>query len=297
MRNAVCILANNMEYFSLFVQNYPEELRSDDYRLIVANEIRIGDKTKEIKRILKKENIKNYRLITSDEVNKKLKKEVIDNGFVNDYTMSMNILSLWYIKKYMKDIQKVLLLDDDVILRKGISDLFISDIHLFKSNRLSAGLADFEKQSKNAKNIYNEWFRIFNIDFSEDWWKNKYLKKYANSGQRLIILDKLDLNRYEDKLRDFFSSDIFYEAWQLRRSHISWYFDERFETFYFFNELNDELRKTTFLIVSKTEKLTDSSVRKMLRSYIIHNATNSWKKKTYNFMIENGVIRGEKLDD
>ena len=147
-------------------------------QLIVVNETRIGDKTKEIKRILKKENIKSYRLITSDEVNKKLKKEVIDNGFVNDYTMSMNILSLWYIKKYMKDIQKVLLLDDDVILRKGISDLFISDIHLFKSNRLSAGLVDFEKQSQNAKNIYNEWIRIFNIDFSEDWWKNKYLKKY-----------------------------------------------------------------------------------------------------------------------
>lgn len=70
MGNAVCILANNMEYFNLFVQNYPEELRTDDCKLIVVNETRIGDKTKEIKRILKKENIKNYKLITSDEVNR-----------------------------------------------------------------------------------------------------------------------------------------------------------------------------------------------------------------------------------
>ena len=50
MRNAVCILANNMEYFNLFVQNYPEELRTDDCKLIVVNETRIGEKTKEIKR-------------------------------------------------------------------------------------------------------------------------------------------------------------------------------------------------------------------------------------------------------
>lgn len=297
MRNAICVLANNMDYFRLFIQNYPEELKTGDFILIVVNETRIGDKTKEIKRMLAESDIPNYNVFTSRKICDIFKEEVVDNDFVEDYTMSMNILSLWFIKRHSKVIQKVLLLDDDVILRPGIAQLFETDHHLFKSNRLSAGCADFENQSGNAKNIFNEWFKIFGVEFSQEWWKEQYLKKYANSGQRLIVLEKLDLSLYEKKLTEFFESDLFYFAWMSRNTHTSWYFDERFETFFFFDDLNDDLNASTFLVLSRREKLTSGSVRKMLRSSIIHNATNSHKKSVYNFMIENGVIEGEMLDD
>lgn len=296
MKNAICILANNMDYFRLFIQNYPKELETNDFILIVINEIRIGDKTKEIKEILVKYNISNYKIFTSRKIVNLFKKEVLDNNFVENYTMSMNILSLWFIKKHSKLIQKVLLLDDDIILRPGIAFLFKTNHHLFKSNRLSAGMADFESQSANAKNIFNEWFKIFNVKFSQEWWKEKYLKRYANSGQRLIVLERIDINLYENKLINFFKSDLFYSAWMSRNTHTSWYFDERFETFFFFDDLNNDLNTSTFLILSRREKLTNASIKKMLRSSIIHNATNSHKKNVYNFMIENGIIKGEILN-
>ena len=36
-------------------------------------------------------------------------------------------------------------------------------------------------------------------------------------------------------------------------------------------------------------------IKKMKKSSIIHNATNSHKNKVYNLMIEKGVIVGDKL--
>ena len=293
MKNAILVLANNMEYFNLMVRNIPDSIK--DFDFIVVNEIRIGDKTDKIKKILEGSKISRFRVFTSDEINDKFKKEVIDNDFVDDYSMSMNIIPLWFVYKYNSKIGKILLLDDDVILRDGFEKVFESDHHLFKSNRLSAGLAEFHKQSQNAIDIYEEWFRIFQIKFSDDWWKNEYLKKYANSGQRLIVRSMFDLDQYEKKLKEFFESDLFHRFWIDRRNHVSWYFDERFETFFFFDFLNNELKDTTYLVLSKPEKLNDGSFRKMMRSSIIHNATNSHKKKVYNLMIERGIIQGDLL--
>lgn len=293
MKNAILVLANNMEYFNLMVKNIPDSIK--DFDFIVVNETRIGDKTDRIKKILEESKISRFRVFTSDEINDKFKEEVIDNDFVDDYSMSMNILSLWFVYKYNSKIGKILLLDDDVILRDGFEKIFESDHHLFKSNRLSAGAAEFYGQSQNAIDVYKEWFRIFQIKFSDNWWKNEYLKKYANSGQRLIVRSMFDLDQYEKKLKEFFKSDLFYRFWIDRRNHVSWYFDERFETFFFFDSLNNELKDTTYLVLSKPEKLNDGSFRKMMRSSIIHNATNSHKKKVYNLMIERGIIQGDLL--
>lgn len=293
-KNAILILANNLDFFKLFVENYPKELCNEFYQLIVVNETRIGDKTKDINKILDVSNIDNYKVFTSDLICDTFKKKVIDNDFVDDYTMSMNILALWFVKKHNKNIEKILLLDDDVILREGITNIFEEDHHLFKSNRLSAGPADFEKQSKHSKEVFEEWFKIFNIKFTNDWWKD-YLKKYSNSGQRLIIMNKFNIERYEEKLIKFFESECFFETWVNRNTHTSWYFDERFETFFFFDDLNNDLNKSTFLVLTRREKFNNGTINKMLNSSIIHNATNSHKINVYNFMIENNIIKGEML--
>ena len=47
---AVLVLANNMNFFKLMVDNLPDSI--DDFTLIVVNETRIGDKTSEIRSIL-----------------------------------------------------------------------------------------------------------------------------------------------------------------------------------------------------------------------------------------------------
>ena len=290
---AVLVLANNMNFFKLMVDNLPDSI--DDFTFIVVNETRIGDKTSEIRSILENSKCKDYKVFTSDLINQKFKAEVIDNEFVEEYGMSMNILSLWFVFKYNKNIKKILLLDDDVILREGFEDLFKTNHHLFKYNRLSAGPSEFSNQSSNAIAVYEEWFKIFDIEFSDDWWSNVYIKRYANSGQRLIVRKSFDLERYERQLKKFFESEVFLEFWRNRRTHCSWFFDERFETFFFLNELNDDLNKSTYLILTRPEKMNDGCIKKMKKSSIIHNATNSHKNKVYNLMIEKGVIVGDKL--
>lgn len=290
---AIVVLANNMKFFKLMAQNFPSDI--NDYLLIVVNEQRIGDKTEQIEEILQESICNNYKIFGSELILKKFKEEVIDNAFVDSYTMSMNILSLWFVYRFNKRIEKVLLLDDDVILRDGLADLFRNNKNVFKYNRLSAGMSDFFAQSLNAQEILFEWFKIFDIDFTLEWWQGVYLKKYANSGQRLIVKTMFDLQEYEKKLKQFFESEIFEFAWNERRRHTSWYFDERFETFFFMETLNDDMKKYAVLVLSRPEKLKENYYRRLKETTIIHNATNSHKKDLYNEMIERGIIRGDKI--
>lgn len=288
--NAVLVLTNKIDWFKLMAANFPASI--NNFKLIVVNESRIGDKTKEIAHILKRSIVQDYEIISSNTINQKFKAKVIDNDFVDDYTMSLNIISLWYVYKYMPAIEKILLLDDDVILREGFDKVFESEKHLFYYSRLSAGLVDFNKYSENAKTIFEEWFRIFNVKFSMDWWQNQYLKRYANSGQRLIVKKNFDIKRYEHYLKEFFKSEIFHKFWISRRTHCSWFFDERFETFYFFNDLNNELRKTyNYLLVDvNPQKMAKSWFGRIERSTLFHNATNSHKRELYDMLIERGII-------
>lgn len=293
-KNAVLVLANNMKFFKLMVDNLPDSI--NECTLIVINEQRIGDKTGEIQKILENSKVENYKIFGSDLINRKFKELVHDNEFVEDYKMSMNILGSWFVFKFNKNIDKILLLDDDVILREGFERVFNSNHCMFKYNRLSAGMADFHRQSDNAISIFDEWFRIFDIKFTDKWWSEKYLKRYANSGQRLFVRNQFDIKQYEQKLTEFFESEIFFDAWRGRRSHVSWYFDERFETFYFFDILNDEMKDYAYLVLTSPEKMDRKAfISKVKRSSIIHNATNSHKDKIYNILIEEGCLVGDKL--
>lgn len=288
--NAILVLANNMDLFKLMVANFPESIRK--VKLIIVNEIRIGDKTEEINYILKHSIAQNYKIIPSSIINQKFKEDVIDNSFVDDYTMSMNILSLWYVSKYMSSIKKILLLDDDVILREGFDKVFESDKHLFYHTALVGLYPDYYRLSANARSIFNEWFRIFKINFSLDWWQKKYIKKYINGGQYLIIMKNFDAVRYEHCLKEFFKSKIFYYAWTNRNTYCSWYFDERFENFFFFDDLNHDLRyKYNYLLICRNpQKINENGFKNIAKSALFHNATNSHKKELYDMLIERGII-------
>ena len=84
---AVLVLANNMNFFKLMVDNLPDSI--DDFTLIVVNETRIGDKTSEIRSILENSKCKDYKVFTSDLINQKFKTEVVDNEFVEEYFIAL----------------------------------------------------------------------------------------------------------------------------------------------------------------------------------------------------------------
>ena len=107
MKNAISVLANNLDYFRLMCNNFPDDI--SDYAVVVFTETRIGDKTEELKQILRESKADKFKVIPSDMVIDKFKADVIDNAFVDEYTMGMNILMLWYLLRYSK-FEKILLL-------------------------------------------------------------------------------------------------------------------------------------------------------------------------------------------
>lgn len=283
---AIQMLVNNVTYFKYFLDNLPDEI--SDYNFVFMTESRICDIVDEMRKLLSESKIQKYKIITSNEVNQKFKECIVDNKFVDEYSMSMNILSIWYIFKYNRKINKVLLLDDDVILNKGIARIFDNNHNCFKYYRMSAGSSNFYDQSKNQIEIFNEWFKIFDLKYSDELW-DKYLKGNLSSGQRLIVRDTFDITKYEKYLKRFFESSLLFDVWQKRRVPTSGYFDERFETFYYFDELNDDLHYDVFLIISKPEKV--KSYKATQKYAIVHNATKSHKIKTYEKMVAEGIIK------
>ena len=290
--NGVIVLANNMRFFKLLVKNIPETING--CTLFVVNEVRIGDKTKQIEQVLMNSIIQNYVVISSQEINSKFKKDVIDNEFVQSYSMSMNILSNWYIFKYINGVQRLLFIDDDVLLRTGFQKLFEQNHNMFKYLRLSAGGVDFYKQSKNMQSYFEQFFRIFDIKFSEQYWRQRYLKRYISSGQWYSIKSLFDVVRYQSKLKQFFLCKVFFDLWNKRKSHTSYFFDERFLMFYFQNNLNDDLKRYVYIIINGPEKFVEYKEIKRLFKHkeyaIIHNATKSRKNEIYDILIEQKLI-------
>lgn len=289
MKNAISILANNLNYFRLMCNNFPDDI--SDYAVVVFTETRIGDKTEELKKILRESKADKFKVIPSDMVIDKFKADIIDNAFVDEYTMGMNILMLWYLLRYSK-FEKILLLDDDVIIGNGLGELFATKHSLFMPFRLSAGPSDMDKLSQNGKKLFQEWFDIFGEEFNQENYKSLYIDRYMNSGQRLIVRDDISLEYYQTMLHRFFDSKIFHEFWDNRRSHVSFFFDERFEVFTFNKLYNNGMKPFSFLLVSKFEKITENDLKRISKATIFHNITRSHKDRVYRLLVEKGIING-----
>ena len=289
---AIIVLANNLQFFQLFINNIPNTL--NDFILIAVNQTRIGDKTKQLNQILNKSIINNYMIIPSQIINNKFKQDVISNQFVDSYCMSMNILSNWYIFKYINDIQKLMFLDDDVIIKNGFQKIFQNNYDMFKYIRLSAGKVNYNDQSKNVRRCFDQFFKIFNIKFSTEWWTNFYLKKYINVGHWYTNKKLFDINNYESKLKLFFQNKVFEQLWNNRKTYASFMFDQKFLFFYFINEINDALRPYTYIITNGPQTFTNLKEIKKLQRHpqyvIIHNATKSRKAQLFKILIDNGYI-------
>ncbi len=294
MKNAIMVLANNMYFFELLVKNLPKtDLK--DIQFIAINETRIGDKTDEIQKIYDKYNIservKKASILTSRKIVDKFKKDVIDNSFVEEYCMSTKNLAHWYGIKYLK-LDKMFVSDEDVIFRDGFSKVFESDHNMFMHIRLSAGPSHVSDLSDNAKRYYREFCKIFGYKLTESFWTNKYLKNYESAGNKLIVAAEEDIADYEKMMKAFYESEVLYEFWTNRRVHTSWGLDEKFETFYFINRSNKELRKYVHLILSAPEKFAPNYHNTLKKYAYLHNATRGRKPEVYEYMIKNGVIEG-----
>lgn len=291
MKNIIAVCANNLFFIESMFANLPE--LNDDIELILFNEDRIGDKTVELEKLCKKYNIKKYKVFKASFVTEKFK-NICNNEFVEDYTMSMNILQLWFCFKFCKNVENILCIDDDVLLRHNFQDLFDENKTMFYYYRLSAGPKDFEYVSNYQKQILNEFAKINGFVFDKNFYEKEYLKKTISSGNFFVNKNEFDLMSYEKQLIKFFKSRIIYDAWQKRKKATSYFLDERFITFYFMKNFNRILndKKVVLLIIQKTHKI--NNFKAITNRQIIHFANKSWKHKTYKMLIDKNYIKDFK---
>lgn len=292
-KNAVVIICNDIDFFRLMAENFPDDV--NDVKLIVCNDDRLGDRSGEITEILEKSILNEWELLKASEINELLNWYGVEGEFVEDYTMSTKMTAPWFVFETNEDVEKLLVLDEDVILNDGFSTLFDSDKSLFYTMRLSAGPKDYFREGSAQDALFKELFRVNDIEFSLKWWQESYIKCYIGAGNMLILRDDFDNDRYLKVLEKFFKSNLIKSFWDKRKVHTSYFIDERFMNLFLDDVKNNGLNKLVHVEISKPEKITNNSFNKMKRALVIHNATKSHKRKVYNMMIDNGVIKGEYL--
>lgn len=240
-KNAICILANNMSFFKAMVDNFPTCI--DDYDLIIVNEDRIGNRTAEIRNIL---GHRKYSLITATEIIYDFKNHVVDTSFVDSYTMGMNILMQWYVFRHF-GYGKVLFLDEDIILTDKIKDVFELEYSAFYKFKLSNFDKSYQNNHGKRLQFINAMNDVFDLQLNDINYKCVVYDNHVNGGQRLYCKSDFDFNEYEYYLARFFKNKTIEYLWDNRRSHITYFIDERFEGFFAVKTgiINDDLKPYT----------------------------------------------------
>jgi hypothetical protein len=283
MKNCFCILCNNKKLLKVMLCNIPKSINKMQFYIFTDD--RIKDIYEDINKICKTY-ITNYKIIKASTVNKKFK-SIINNEFVLDYTMSMNILMQWYLFKY-ENVDNILSLDDDIILNEGVKEIFCDAKSKFKVDYLRKAKRNFLNLGREEE-LLKEFFIIFNMKYDSYIFYNNYV----NGGHFLICKKDVDLNQYEKYLFKFFDNKIIYDRWKQRRSHISYQLDEKFITLLAIsnNIENNLLKKDVKMFVEKNEKIKDITIINSKTKKIVHICNNSGKKQLYKRMISLGVIK------
>lgn len=291
MKDIICILANDYYNFEQMCKNFPQEVVDD--KLIIVIEDRIGTDEKRIKDILSLSGLDlDYKILKASKISQKFKEDVTDTKFVDEYTMSMNILGLWYIFKYYKKANSILAIDEDEIMFDGINSIFDGeDKHLVDTLRRAQGNV---KESKKHFEMNKEIASYFNLEYTQEI-RDKYFRWYGNGGCNLWYKNNFDLKLYEEALKLFFESKLMREIWlksrRQNRRYTAYQYDERFLTLYTIklNQQNDYMKPFARLILSK--KCTEKELIGYCKKVLVHNCCGVGKKETYEKLRKAGCIK------
>lgn len=282
-KNAIVILANNLDLLKAQIDNLPKL----DCDYIICNETRIGNKLPEIKAMAPK----GTKFLDSKKIVKEFAK-LQDTPFLHEYTMGMNILLQWYVFKFMK-YDKVVFTEEDVILNENINKIFDEEKCLYYTWNISAQTKPYDELVGLNKKYVDELDKMFNIHFNSENYLDIWHNAHLASGQRYYVRGKFNLDKYEKKLLQFYRSEVMRECWSSRRTHRSFYMDERFEGFfaYYTKILNHGMKPYTCIEIAKPEKKDISKYNAIQRcGGIWHNATVSNKLKWIEELRKNGKI-------
>lgn len=285
MKKYIAILVNDLMMFKVVLDNLPDDIKQTT-NFILFNETRIGNKVEDIKKVIN--NRINYKLFTTEDVNNKLY-EIVHTEFVDEYSMSLNILMVWFCFKYNKKIDRILILDDDVIIRGSIDEIFVGQSK-FKSDGLArlnliTGLKQGNKRSWLLKDEFDDIFET-RTEYDD------LYKTYCNGGTKFYVREEFDIERFEKYIKNFFESEIVRDIWGRRKTFRTAFLDERFEQLLNLDfEINNyDLDKYVRLINQNPDKIKVSTIAKSKKP-LIHVCNHKWKEETIRRMKEEGVIK------
>jgi hypothetical protein len=265
------------------LKNMPEQTNSD---LVIINESRIGDLVPDIRRCLEKHN-KKALVFGSAKVNDYILHtlNLTDAGksFVESYTMGMNVNTQYFLLSHPKGIyDKILFLDDDVIINKDLDTIFKNYKYAFAKMLLGYKILNSE-YDKALLNYYGSGLAA---------WRSRHI----NSGQRLYHKEVVPV--YKWMLELFYNEKEFQEAWFKNRDGIkgfktkSFFIDQNFENCVVFNAkiLNNDLNKhVRILNTSKYPKDLSLLLDRELTHYAV--GPKEAKVQFIKMMKEAGLIK------
>lgn len=301
-KNAVCVLVTNLDWFKLMVRNYPDEIRLRNYIFIAVVETRTGTAVREeVVEICKEGNVGYFIVVDESDIIQWYQKEKgwVINNFIEHYTMGMNILMQPFVFEKFPLMEKVLFLDDDVILSEGVKIVF----ERFKKSqlkyyRLSAGVSKYKDLSDIKRYTYNNMCDVTEV-INKGFTYEKYISAHhINGGQRLLCRSDFDIDLYIRSLERFFDNKLFYQNWTYWKSTgknkaVAFFLDEMFETmiYYSMGIKSFGLEEYTILESKAGENLDKFVKGKVLRKPIWHNITGVKKKMVYDEVIRRGELK------
>ena len=264
--NAICILCNDLERFKIITDNLPKL----EVNLFVINDTRLGDKIDKLKKIYS-----NATFIKGSDIIESFPRH--DN--IDKYGLSVKLLIPAYMfKKYNYD--RILLLDDDVLITDKISEFF----NIYNKGACPGALAmPHEIKNKSMAGILiNLTQDIFGINFivGKTW--------RVNGGVLLFEKD----NEYEKYVLQYMCSEVFTGFLQKFSSWKACCADEIFFTGYCLKNNYPSIDSHTKLIMIKYEKFKYKSVEYYLKTKaFIHIVTSRHKIDIFRGLIERGIIK------
>ena len=290
--NLVLILENNENWAKRTAANLPKKIKDTTSFLFIIED-RIGTKKSLITKNFKKS--LDYEIITSTDIIKLWNEKHKSSEFMSEDTLSSNILGLWYVKNFCKSVKKVLMLDDDVILKDNFEDVFDYDYCLFYKSAFPNEMPkDYTTASKNLTTYWNEFFKTLEWKYDSTEWQHVF-KNYVCTGTRMIVLDKIDFDYYNRCLENFYNSEVFRTVWNNRDKHRgrAWFMTEIFENVVWRHILNNELgkKKLCYTYFAKADKTSEKALKLSSNRPILHIACGKGKSALYDKMLNLELIK------
>ena len=239
MKEAICVLANNMLYTESLARNVPDSTK-DNYEWYIFTETKIGNSLSQLYKIFS--DFPNAHIVTDDDVMSLFRKEVCDDFFTSEYYMRLHVLMPWYIFKHT-DIEKGLFTDEDVIIR-NVDELFNTDHSLFYMWTHKGYGNTYESSKSEDVIMHCEWGNIFDLDLIGKW-EDLVVNNNMSSGQRLWCKKDFDMITFEYFVKKFFNNNLFRWVWSHRTFHTDHLMDQKFEGYFAIKTgvMNDDMHR------------------------------------------------------